>query len=591
MSDHDQSGRAGIDFAALFDALPTPYLVLTPDLVVVATNPARDRATGRSADDVVGKHLFDAFPDDPLDPDARATANLAASLERVRVSGRPDTMPVQRYNVPRPDGTFEKRWWLPVNAPVLDADGTVTHLVHRAEDVTAYMESLTGTAEGEHDLYQHHHALREALTEEAGAARRLTGLMEVTRHLTGAEDVTELAEIVVHRGLSVLGADGGSVAVLDDDGTSVHLTVTTSLGPDVHAAYGRLRLDDPLPAAVATATGEPVVLPDRQASLRWSDGMADVLDLTGMVAWVSLPLSAGDRVLGSLTIGWEADQTFTERDLELMTVFATLCGQALHRIDSLTRELEQVAAERNLSEALQRSLLTEAAQADDLEVAVRYSPSARHAQIGGDWYDAFVVPPGTLTFAIGDVTGHDRHAAATMAQLRNLLRGVSMTLGKPPAAVLSGLDVAMKGLGLGTFATAVLAQVEQTPEQERVGSRTLRWSNAGHYPPLLLLPDGGARFLQAPSELLLGFGDVASRTDHDVELPTGATVLLYTDGLIDRRGVPAKDGLRWLLETVRAHADLGPEELCDMLLGSVADEHEDDIALLALRATTGSGGS
>jgi serine phosphatase RsbU (regulator of sigma subunit) len=262
--------------------------------------------------------------------------------------------------------------------------------------------------------------------------------------------------------------------------------------------------------------------------------------------------------------------------LGFLTLVARSLTQALGR--TTVRE-----AERGLSEALQRSLLSQPIVPNHLEVAVRYQPAAEQAQIGGDWYDAFLLPDGSLTLVVGDVTGHDRTAAAAMAQVRNLLRGVSYTLQKPPARVLKGLDEAMRGLAVDVFATAVLAQVEQTDRDAERGLRTLRWCNAGHPPPVLLSPDGSARPLATEPDLMLGVGSV-ERSDHTVALEPGASVVFYTDGLIERRGVGLGESLRWLTTILDGRQDLSAEDLCNHITAEVDPNAEDDIALLVLRA-------
>ncbi|PWK65180.1 PAS domain S-box-containing protein [Streptomyces sp. CG 926] len=132
-----------IDFRALFAATPSPYLVLAPDLVIVAVNDAYLRATGRSRQDLVGRHVFEAFPDNPADPHADGVSNLGASLGRVLATGQADTMPVQKYDIPvvSQPGVFEERWWSPVNTPVKGPDGRVAWIIHRVEDVTGFMRS------------------------------------------------------------------------------------------------------------------------------------------------------------------------------------------------------------------------------------------------------------------------------------------------------------------------------------------------------------------------------------------------------------------------------------------------------------------
>ncbi|MEU8489005.1 SpoIIE family protein phosphatase [Streptomyces sp. NPDC048641] len=132
-----------IDYQALFSATPSPYLVLRPDLVIIDVNDAYLRATGRSRQDLVGQYLFDAFPDNPADPTADGVRNLSASLHRALQSKQPDTMALQKYDIPVPyrPGVFEERWWSPINTPVLGPDGQVTWIIHRVEDVTEFVRS------------------------------------------------------------------------------------------------------------------------------------------------------------------------------------------------------------------------------------------------------------------------------------------------------------------------------------------------------------------------------------------------------------------------------------------------------------------
>ena len=138
-----------IDFQALFDATPSPYLVLSNELFIVSVNQAYLQATKTTRDDLIGRHMFDAFPDNPDDPSASGVANLRASLLRALHGKRADTMAIQKYDilVPGPGGmVFEERFWSPVNTPVLDDAGEVTHIIHRVEDVTDYVRAKANTA-------------------------------------------------------------------------------------------------------------------------------------------------------------------------------------------------------------------------------------------------------------------------------------------------------------------------------------------------------------------------------------------------------------------------------------------------------------
>ncbi|WP_406261397.1 SpoIIE family protein phosphatase [Actinacidiphila glaucinigra] len=132
-----------IDYAALFAATPSPYLVLDAALVIVSVNRAYLEATRRTRDDLIGQYIFDAFPDNPADPLADGVLNLSASLRRVLSSREPDTMAAQRYDIPlvAEPGRFEERWWSPINTPVLGPDGTVAWIIHRVEDVTAFVQA------------------------------------------------------------------------------------------------------------------------------------------------------------------------------------------------------------------------------------------------------------------------------------------------------------------------------------------------------------------------------------------------------------------------------------------------------------------
>ncbi|MFD5792939.1 PP2C family protein-serine/threonine phosphatase [Streptomyces diastatochromogenes] len=130
-----------VDYAALFAATPSPYLVLSPGLMIVGVNEAYSRATGRTSQDLLGQHLFDAFPENPADPEANGVLNLSASLERVLATRKPDTMAVQRYDIPvaAQPGVFEERWWSTVNTPVLGPDGRAAWIIHRVEDVSSFV--------------------------------------------------------------------------------------------------------------------------------------------------------------------------------------------------------------------------------------------------------------------------------------------------------------------------------------------------------------------------------------------------------------------------------------------------------------------
>jgi serine phosphatase RsbU (regulator of sigma subunit) len=257
-----------------------------------------------------------------------------------------------------------------------------------------------------------------------------------------------------------------------------------------------------------------------------------------------------------------------------LRALARYTSQALQRAAFL-------ADRRSAAQVLQESLLTTLPTVDHLQIRARYVPAATGEHVGGDWYDAIVLPHGATALIIGDVTGHDLAAAAQMGQLRGLLRAFAYDRREPPTEIFSRLEKSLPALGVSTLATAVLANVE--PPTDELGWR-LRWTNAGHPPPLLVHPDGSTEALITQPDLLLGLVPGTARHDHTHDLPPGSTVLLYTDGLIEHRGRTLDQGLHELRATLAGVAHLPLDDLLDVLVDDLIGEHpEDDCAVIALR--------
>ncbi|MGW4024762.1 SpoIIE family protein phosphatase [Streptomyces sp. NPDC005009] len=235
---------------------------------------------------------------------------------------------------------------------------------------------------------------------------------------------------------------------------------------------------------------------------------------------------------------------------------------------------------RQVALALQRSLLTDPPDVPGLDIAVRYRPSTAAAEVGGDWYDSFVLRDGATVLTIGDVSGHDLPAAVTMSQLRNMLRGLTLDRQEPTGTILRRLDVAVQTLYLEFTATCVLARVERPAP----GRFQLNYSVAGHPPPLLVGADGTARFLTGARSPMLGLDPQPEYASAVEPLLPGSTLLLYTDGLVERR----EEDLAVGLERLRLHASAAVghplEAFCDALLADqLTVDNDDDVALLALR--------
>ncbi|HEY3436457.1 MAG TPA: PP2C family protein-serine/threonine phosphatase, partial [Actinotalea sp.] len=205
----------------------------------------------------------------------------------------------------------------------------------------------------------------------------------------------------------------------------------------------------------------------------------------------------------------------------------------------------------------------------------------------GDWYDAFLQPDGATVLVIGDVVGHDVTAAAAMGQVRSILRGIGAATGDAPATLLARVDRALRTLQSETIATAVVARIEQTEDEWERGITHVRWSNAGHPEPMVINPDGTVALLAGVRpDILLGVRPDSRRVESEVTLDRGATVLLYTDGLVERRDRGLRDGMADLRDALGelAAQDLGLSELCDAVIARLVPPHPaDDVALVAVR--------
>ncbi|WP_346621169.1 SpoIIE family protein phosphatase [Blastococcus montanus] len=430
-------------------------------------------------------------------------------------------------------------------------------------------------------------AQRAAAVEAmARANQRLRLLAEGGRVLSGTLDVDQqigqLASLVVPD----LG-DWCWIVVTDEQGR-LHDVASSHRDPARRAeveSYVRgmvAAMTEQSAARRVMATGRPVLLPeiDREHVVRaLPDPAARAgFDRLAATSSVVVPLVARGQVLGALGLfAGEGRGPLGEAEVDTAVEIGRRAGLALH-------QARLYGQQRELADALQRSMLTEPPPSEHGEIVVRYVPAAEGAEIGGDWYDAFLQRGGTTVLAIGDVVGHDTRAAAAMGQVRGLLRGISYSGGGSPAEVLSELDRAVQGLALDTMATALVAQLDPEPG-DGAGRMRLRWANAGHPPPVLLASDGSVVLLDGKqADLLLGVAPETEREDHVAVLAPGSTVLLYTDGLVERRDRDIDVGTEQLLDVLAECAGLPLGELCDRVLERMfLPDAEDDVAVLAVR--------
>ena len=236
--------------------------------------------------------------------------------------------------------------------------------------------------------------------------------------------------------------------------------------------------------------------------------------------------------------------------------------------------------EQEVALELQRGLLAGTLQeGDGFELGVAYRPAEKGREVGGDWHDAFWIEPGErLALVVGDVVGRGISAAATMGQLRSALRALAST-GFEPGALLEGLSEFSRRHEVGQMATVAYAEVDV-----RLGS--MRYACAGHPPPAVVEPGGDARFAwEGRSPPLNAFTAWSDRPDGASDLSEGAMVVLYTDGLIERRDRPLESGLVELLAMIDKIGDQPPAAVASALVREVADapSQRDDVCVLAMR--------
>ena len=284
---------------------------------------------------------------------------------------------------------------------------------------------------------------------------------------------------------------------------------------------------------------------------------------------LSAPLTAPDgRQLGLVQLAGKQDGSFNDGDEAILAQLAQMTSAAIEG-------LRLYEHEHGIAQTLQRSLQPQRMPGvAGVALGARYRPAGAGLQIGGDWYDVIPVDGGRCGLAVGDVTGRGLRAAIVMGQLRTAMRAYALE-GHGPAAVLDRLEVLVNALDAGHMTTVVYAVVD--PAQGR-----LRFACAGHPPPLLIPPDGAPTLLTGGRSLPLGVAD-EPRPEAEVSFEPGATLLLYSDGLVESRTVSLESRLEDL-QRLAGDGPTDPGALCDTVLSRLGDGNADDVAMLAVRA-------
>ena len=538
-SDGEPGDDAETSDAQTLEDMPIGLIELDTSWTVRYVNAAAETMVGYSRGELLGRLYWDVFPANVDNDFGRAFREAVATGEsRTVESFYPE--PLNRW--------FE------------------VHAVPTAHGLWLYFSEITARRQ-----------VRERLALLAQVSDELVGTLNA-RAAVGRIPRLLVPGVASWATVTLLGEDG---SLQDAGGWHVDPTKTPLVRRFAAAAQQSSPTTSPVLRAVTT--GAAVTLSAAELIGPAADAVAarealKILRVLAPGAMTVLPIRGRDRVLGALTLCNDRQRAVDPTDLATATEVADRAGLALDN----ARLYEQ---QRQLAQELQRSMLTAPPEPDHAHIVVRYMPATEAARVGGDWYDAFVQPDGATTLVIGDVVGHDTAAAAAMGQLRSMLRGIAVTSGASPAELLAMLDAAITQLQLDTYATAALARFEQTESELERGVTRMRWANAGHPPPLIIHPDGTVAELSSwRGDLMLGVDHSTQRSDSVITLDRHATVLLYTDGLIERRNSTLDDGVDRLRAAAAQLADRPLDELCDRLIEQLVDgAAEDDVALVAIR--------
>ncbi|MFD8011564.1 SpoIIE family protein phosphatase [Streptomyces sp. NPDC058955] len=500
----------------------------------------------------VSPEAFDGRPTtlvERLDPAERMRLDRVV---RAAVTGG-DTSYSTHFPIPQDDGTPH---WTHVLARILrDAEGRAHRIVGAVRDTTAevshaaFVQQLEKRREMQTSIVERTtHALSRAVTVD-----------DVTAALTGPG------------GLARLGADGLALGLVENGSLNVIALSGDSL--EVLDGLRMRRLDHGLPLADAVLSGRPRFVSSFAALGRDFPELAPYLGRLPFRAACYLPLVAQARSLGGMALFYRGRTAFTADERNLALGLAAIVAQSLQRAILFDEE-------RELATGLQETMLPRRIpEISGGEIAVRYHAAWSGRQVGGDWYDVIALPRGRVGIVVGDVQGHDTHAAAIMGQLRIALRAYAGE-GHAPSTVLARASRFLAELDTNRFATCTYAQVD-------LASGTVRAVRAGHLGPLIRHTDGRVGQPKLRGGMPLGLATVFGEEEFPetrLDLVPGETLVLCTDGLVEQPGTDIEAGLAALSEAVSS----GPpqaEALADHLSERLWERwgSGDDVALLVLR--------
>jgi integral membrane sensor domain MASE1 len=413
---------------------------------------------------------------------------------------------------------------------------------------------------------------RSTTTVERAARQRLHAIQRLTALLSEASTSQAIAQAVVDNGVGFI-AHHGIAGIVSSDGTEVRTWTGGQRPAHLTQRHGHLPITARSSLTDAIRTNGRVVCQSLEAMRANYPELAEAYRRLGLHSGLSVPIRGGDgRPLGAVAFGFVHDNAIDKDVIGFAETLTGLAGQALQRAQAYEREHD---AAHQLQQALLPVLGTDV---PGIEVGATYRPADRSHDVGGDWYDVFALPDGRIGMAVGDVVGHDLPGAAAMARLQMTLRILARSA-DGPAQLLDDLDEASVLVADADVTTVGYADYDPR-------TRLLRYSCAGHPPPLLLT-HGRAEILWGARSMPVGISKRPPREHAERRVEVGSTFIWYTDGLVERRGLSLDSGFERLAAAAATLHATDPADLCRRLLQEMShgESMQDDTVVLCVRFT------